>query len=240
MRWSNVLREQIHLNTAKALSSAALHEMVADQCRQNRDEFIAQGKVSPVYTTYVDGKRDTAEEAVMLQGGIVTYIFSALAQAANWALDQCRKRSPVRSGAYRDSWVILVDGVAWQQAPAKIPKGSTVWIVNTMPYARKIEVGGMRVSVPPGIVEAVRQATQRRFGSIRADKAYKPLQGGRDARGEPIPYVLRQAGIASGMSWDKKSKTWSRKHAAYASNRADRQAGQQMLYPTLILTEPGQ
>ncbi|OUI86220.1 hypothetical protein HK19_03005, partial [Acetobacter persici] len=82
----------------------------------------------------------------------------------------------------------------------------------------------------------VRQSLMRRYKRVKALRAFKPLQGGRDARGEPVPYILRSAGIASGISWNKK-EGWGRKHAAYVSRRKDRQAGEQMLYPTLIMTE---
>ncbi|MFT9359535.1 hypothetical protein [Acetobacter okinawensis] len=236
MRWSTVLREQVNLQISRGTSAQAIHAAVAQKSRLIRDAAIQQGRASPVYVTKVDGRRDAAEETVQLTGGTITYVFSQLAQAANWALDECRKRSPVRSGAFRKSWAVLVDGKLWDAAPATIPMGTEVWIVNTMPYARKIEVGGQKIKVDPQIVEAVRQIVLRRFSGIRAQRAFKPLAGGRDARGGPVPYILKSAGVASGLSWTRK-EGWSRKHAAYVSNRSDRQAGEQVLYPTLILTE---
>lgn len=236
MTWAKILREQIHLNTSQILSSAELHKMVADECRKNRDDAIAAGRASPTYETYVDGRKGGREEDVMLQGGVVSYVFSNLATAANWALSECRRRSPVSSGAYRKSWIILVNGEQYPELDT-IPSDQTVMIVNTMPYARKIEVGGMRIRVPPGIIESVRRPVMSRFPGVTATRAFLPMSGGRDARGGPVPYILKQAGIASGISWDKKAKSWGRKHSAYVSERADRQAGQQMLYPTLILKE---
>lgn len=236
LRWSTVMREQLTLQVSSGASAQALHMAVAQQSRLIRDTAIQQGRASPVFVTRVDGKRNAAEESVNLAGGTITYVFSQLAQAANWALDECRKRSPVRSGAFRKSWAVLVDGKLWDAAPATIPMGSEVWIVNTMPYARKIEVGGQKIKTDPQIVEAVRQIVPRRFNGIKAQRAFKPLAGGRDARGGPVPYILKGAGIASGLSWTRKSG-WARKHTPYVSERADRQAGEQVLYPTLILTE---
>lgn len=236
LRWSTVMREQLTLQVSSGASAQALHMAVARQSRLIRDTAIQQGRASPVFVTRVDGKRNAAEESVNLAGGTITYVFSQLAQAANWALDECRKRSPVRSGAFRKSWAVLVDGKLWDAAPATIPMGSEVWIVNTMPYARKIEVGGQKIKTDPQIVEAVRQIVRRRFNGIKAQRAFKPLAGGRDARGGPVPYILKGAGIASGLSWTRKSG-WTRKHTPYVSERADRQAGEQVLYPTLILTE---
>ncbi|GFE98171.1 hypothetical protein [Gluconobacter sp. Gdi] len=235
-KWSDVVVKQIDLHVSQFMTGPELHAVVADQCREARDDLIASGSASPVFQTRVDGDPDRPEEQARLDGGVVTYVFSSVAQATNWALTECRKRSPVRSGDFRKSWAVLVDGVLWSDAPAKIPAGSAVWIVNTMPYARKIEVGGMKVRTDPQIIEGVRQATLRRFQTVQAERAFKPLTGGRDARGGPVPYVLKNAGVASGLSWKKKTG-WSRKHRAYTSRRSDRQAGQTMLYPTLILTE---
>ncbi|WP_149026710.1 hypothetical protein [Gluconobacter albidus] len=236
LKWSEVMHRQIAINTTAALSSPALHALVAQESRSLRDDAIHQGLASGAYTTRVDGQLGRLEEEVRLDGGIITYVFSDLAQAANWALSECRKRSPVKSGAFRKSWTILVDGKEWTQPAAKIPTGSTVWIVNTMPYARKIDVGGQKVRVDPKIVESVRSSMGSRFPSVKAERGFQALEGGRDARGGAVPYILKSAGIASGLSWTKKAG-WSRKHKAYASRRPDRQAGQQMRYPTLILTE---
>ncbi|OUJ10504.1 hypothetical protein HK26_08545, partial [Acetobacter okinawensis] len=118
MRWSTVLREQVNLQISRGASAQAIHAAVAQKSRLIRDTAIQQGRASPVYVTKVDGRRGAAEETAQLAGGTITYVFSQLAQAANWALDECRKRSPVRSGAFRKSWAVLVDGKLWDAAPA--------------------------------------------------------------------------------------------------------------------------
>lgn len=237
MSWAARLQKPMQVAISRNMTSAAAHKIVANRIRKERDDLIQSGVASAQYVRRVDGKLGLEEEAAKLNGGNVTYIFSTIGAATVWALAELRKRSPAHSGAFRKSWAVLVDGKGWTGAPGKIPMGAEVWIVNTMPYARKIEVGGQRISVPPGIVEGVRRPLMSRFKRIRAQRAFKPLRGGRDARGGPVPYILRGAGIASGVSWDKKAKEWTQKHAAYVSRRADRQAGEQMLYPTLILTE---
>lgn len=234
----DIIKNQINIMTNASMSSAALHALVGQQCRNFRDAAISSGSAPPTFRTYVDGKKGVMEEAASLHGGVVVYKFSSLAQAANWALTECQKRSPVSSGNFRKSWALLVNGKIWP-ALDDIPQSSEVWIVNTAPYSRKIEVGGMKIRVPPGIVESVRQSVQRKFPAVAVTRAFKPITGGRDARGNPVPYILKQAGIASGISYDKKAKSWNRKHPAYKSSRSDRQAGEQLLYPTLILTEKG-
>lgn len=235
MRWSNVLRERVSLTVKQSVNDPALRHIVGNAARQIRDEVIATKAVSPFYSRTVDGFRDRDEDAVRVDGGRITYVFSELAQAAIWALEECRKRSPVASGDFRKSWIMLVNNEVWTKAGALIPADATVWIVNVTPYARKIEVGGQKIRVDPKIVENVRSSLLRRFSTVSADRAFQAMQGGRDAAGNPVPYILKRAGVASGLSWKKKDG-WSRKHMAYTSRRSDRQAGQQMLYPTLILT----
>ncbi|GEL01868.1 hypothetical protein [Swaminathania salitolerans] len=236
MRWSDTMRRQVHLNTQAVPSSEALHALVAQQCRAFRDSLIESGEAPERFRIVVDRQADLAEEQVRLDGGHVLYVFSGLAEAVVWCLGALRDRSPARSGNFRNSWFMMVDGRIWTGTPQEIPPGSEVWIANTAPYARKIEVGGQRTGRAPRIVESVRVAAHRRFRTVRAERDFKALWQGRDARGGPVPYILRGAGIASGLSWSRKGG-WSRTHAAYVSRRADRQAGSQVLYPTLVLTE---
>ncbi|WP_434603813.1 hypothetical protein [Acetobacter oryzoeni] len=237
MSWAARLQKPMRVAINRNMTSAAAHKIVGDRIRKERDDLIQSGAAASQYVQRVDGKLGAPEEAAKFNGGSVTYLFNTLGEATVWALEELRKRSPVHSGAFRKSWAILVNGKGWTDAPGKVPMGSEVRIVNTMPYARKIEVGGQRISVPPGIVEGVRRPLMRRFKGIRAQRLFKPVDKGRDARGDPVPYILKQAGIASGISWDKEKKKWTQKHAAYVSRRADRQGGEQMLYPMLVLTE---
>lgn len=231
------LKRQVDVLVTKQMSSAQVRHAVGNAVRKIRDEAISSGQLSGNYSTVVDGRVGADEDTIRLDGGYVTYIFSVIAQATNYALSECRKRSPVRSGSFRKSWAILVDGAAWDGHAASIQSGAQVTIVNTMPYARKIETAGQRVKVPPKIVEDVRQVVQRKYqGRIRAEKQFVTLQGGRDARGGALPYVLKQGSISSGLSWKKKAG-WERKHMPYASKRQDRQAGAEMTYPALILRE---
>lgn len=136
---------------------------------------------------------------------MVVYQFSRIAQAAAYALGFAIARSPLRSGAYRKSWFVVVDGQRWTGSIDDIPLGTEVMITNDRPYARKIEVGAMRMSVRAGVVEATRQAVQRAFPALLCEVTYLRLPGG---------YVLRGR-----------------------SRRKDRQAGQPLTYPALIMRD---
>ncbi|KAA8387770.1 hypothetical protein FKW31_03790 [Acetobacter sp. DmW_136] len=235
-RMAETIREQINLATRNVLASQSLHDLVARECRDLRDAQISSGAASTVFSTFVDGRRNDAEEHVRLDNGIVSYVFSYLAQGVAFALAECQKRSPVHTGAFRKGWAVCVNGKWWTRPAAAIQPGSIVEIVNTMPYARKIDTGGQITSVPPGIVEAVRQATRRQFPMLTIARKFINLTGGQDARGGPLPYVLKAQGIESGLTWSK-SDGFERLRKPRRSNRKDRAAGQVMTYPALVLTE---
>lgn len=66
-----------------------------------------------------------------------------MAEAVLWALDQLRKRSPILTGRYVQSHVVLLNGAEiagdLRVALAAVRDGDRVQIVNTQPYAKKIE-----------------------------------------------------------------------------------------------------
>ncbi|MBR1005251.1 hypothetical protein JQ560_51900, partial [Bradyrhizobium liaoningense] len=97
-----------------------------------------------------------------------------------------------------------------------IPINSTVVLTNNRPYARKIDVGHVRMTVPPGIVEDVRKAVMARFGNfVIAKRTMIPLPGG---------YVLKGR--------------FRRGYRPFARTklRSDTMAGAQMTYPALVLS----
>ena len=237
MSWAARLQKPMRVAINRNMTSATAHKIVGDRIRKERDDLIQSGAASAQYVRRVDGKLGLPEEAAKLNGGNVTYIFNTIGAATVWALAELRKRSPAHSGAFRKSWAVLVDGKAWTDAPGKIPMGSEVWIVNTMPYARKIDTGGQITSVPPGIVEAARQAAMKQYPTLKIARKFLSLSDGRDARGERLPYILKAQGIESGLTFSKKSG-FERLRKPRRSNRKDRQAGQVMTYPALVLTEP--
>ena len=90
-------------------------------------------------------------------------------------------------------------------------------IVNPQPYARKIETGGMKVSVPTGIVEAARVATRRQYPNLAVDARFVNIPSGLLP---PAPWVLRTDARHKGKRV-----------------RPDRRAGQPVTYPALIMSE---
>jgi hypothetical protein len=161
------------------LDPAAIAALLARTAEEALAEAIGSGQASPAYTRYVNGRADIAEEQVKPPGPIL-YVFEYGAEIARFALDWARAASPVHSGAYRNSWFAMVGGVQVNpDAPSAIPPGAAITITNDQPYARKIEVGHMVMSVPPRIVERLKTAVMGRYGNfVSARTSQIRLEGG--------------------------------------------------------------
>jgi len=200
----------IRLFADRTLSPAALSARLAATAIKARDDLVRKGDAAPHWTTRVDGRTGVPETQVRPDGAIM-YRFNVLGLAATFALTYCIGRSPVRSGRYRKAWLVAVDGRPWTADLNDIPPAASVMIVNPMPYARKIDVGAMRMSVPPGIVEGARQVTRRRFPTLDVQRAF----------------VSIPPGLASGAPYIIKG----------SHRRKDRSAGRALTYPALIISE---
>ena len=173
------------------LAPAAVAARLASTARHALAEAISSGEGSLEYERFVNGRLGAAEETVVAPGPIV-YRFHWLDRIALYALDFLRGRSPKRSGRYGDHHFVMANGR--QTRPEAIPPGAELIVTNDTPYARKVQVGAMRMSVPPGIYEDARLAVQRRFGQlvrvelkfIALGRGYR-LRRGRK-RGQPITY----------------------------------------------------
>jgi len=202
----------IRLFRDQALSPAAQSARLAAVAIKARDQAVRSGDAPPHWVTIVDGRQGAPETSVQ-PDGFILYKFNVMGLAAQAALQLCKERSPVRSGRYRDSWMVVVDGRPWTEDVADIPEGVSVMIVNPQPYARKIDTGAMKnMSVPPGIVDAVRKLVQRKFPTVNAARAFVTIPPGLM---ENAPYVLRRS----------------------VGRSKSRAAGASMTYPAMILTK---
>lgn len=206
-----------------------VRQFLSDRSDAAVGQLIAAGAASPLYRRFVNGVEDAAGNTINLRGGSIRTVFSSMAEAAGFALQFAMDRSPVKSGAYRESWYLLVNTVPYGSADLRsIPLGAEVTLSNFADYARKIDVGGQRMSVAPQIVEATRQAVQRKFPGITCERVFITIPGG---------YVLKGRAVRSGISYDKKTKTYFQKFIPKATNRADSRRGEVMTYPSLVMTE---
>lgn len=177
---------------------------------------LALGRL-PSFTTTVDGTALVWLGLRMLgqirPTSIITFEFNIWDDIVPFALQALIDRSPEHSGLYKRSWFVMVDGR--RVAPEDVPLGANVIIANDQPYSRKIDVGHMKMSVPPGIVEAARQEVLNRYGnSVSVERVMIPLPDG---------YVLKGR-------FRKGSGTSVRRGL-----RKDTQAGAAMTYPALAI-----
>lgn len=130
-----------------------------------------------------------------------------MADAVLWALDQLRRKSPVRSGRYVQSHVVLLNGAEitgdLRAALAAVRETDRVQSVNPQPYAKKIEgrkarskgrganrvktaaVEGLSRQAPRGVYErVVLPLLVRRYGrSMFFDFKYVKLNTGLKVKG---------------------------------------------------------
>lgn len=170
-----------------------------------------QPEVLP-YEIVVDGARAGSEDSVR-SGGVIRYNFLRMATIGRYALLTARELSPVRTGHYKQSWIVIADRT--QVDENTIPNDAQeLIVVNFQPYSRKIHTRGARVlNIPPGIVERLRQNTRRRFKSlIKTDIRYISLQGG---------YTLKKPYIQTRKSGRRRIRDV---------------AGSDLTYPALVIT----
>lgn len=174
--FSRSVRVFIDQNLAPVAQSAAL----ASVARAGVASLVASGNASSRYTTFVDGAAGASEDSVK-PSGTIAYVFEYLGDVVSFAIGFLINRSPVRSGKYRDSFFVSVNGrpiAAADFDATLIPIGAEIFIYNSQPYSRKIDVqtvGKRRLtfSVPPGLFADCAQAIRARFGnSVTAQRVY--------------------------------------------------------------------
>jgi hypothetical protein len=185
-------RQVSKLFVERELSGPARSAKLAAFARTGLAELIASGKASPSYRRFVDG-REGAQESDVRPDGVILYEFSYIAEAVLFAITFLQGRSPVRSGRFRESFIVAVDGrpiPARQFQPRSVPLTAEVIIYNKQPYSRKVDVqtvGGrrLRFSTPAGLFDDCARAMKRRFGnSFTAKRLYSVAAPGQ--------YVLRR------------------------------------------------
>ena len=132
------------------------------------------------FRRFVDGREGAPEEAVK-PFGVIEYHYQRLSEVVQFAMETLFDLSPVLSGRYRHSHTIFVNGVAVSDLKSWKPTDGEIYIVNPLPYARKIELGKQKMRVPGSdkVYQQAAQIVKRRFGNIAAVKfTYRPVSDG--------------------------------------------------------------
>lgn len=249
---------ELKLATA-GLEPAAISALLAQAAKQALVEAQSQGVAAREFVRSVNGRVGAPEESVIAPGPIV-YSFNWLPEIAAYALAFVEERSPVASGRFRRSWFVMVNGALVTDFEA-VPLDAEIIITNDQPYARKIEVGHMKMRVPPGIVEDAQQAVMRRYGNIvKARKRFINLSGAYVLSGNQrsssaaalaqwygVPAEVirgwKNEGRALGTvdlarrlaAQDRRSSTF-RAGRELLAGRKDTARGQELRYPALVIS----
>lgn len=203
-----IVSDTLSLEAQKKAVAQFARARLAEVQQQHRQQFGHE----PDYTRAVDGRLGAMEEEVNVPGRIV-YAFSVWRPVLQFTFDILRRWSPRRSGRYQRSFVALLNWDEIDIMARGIPDNAEIIVVNTQPYSRKIHVGAMKMSVPPGLFETAKLEIQRQFrGVVRARVTFIQLKDG---------YVLKGRG-ARGLN----------PRSARARRVA---AGQPMTYPAIAL-----
>ena len=137
-----------------------------------------------------------------------------MTEVATFALDTLRSLSPVGSGSdphaglYRDSHTLFLNGASVLDASGWSP-GDQLEISNPEPYARKIEVGAMKINVEGHVYERAAAMIRSKYGSaVKVEFVFIPLRFGN-----------AQAQAASGISTRHSRRSAKRRSGDWLSHQ---------------------
>lgn len=162
-------------------------------------------------TRHVDGVLDAPEEAVK-PGGVIVYDYDRLDLVVQFALDTLRQLSPVESGDYASSHVIMLNGTVVDNVSGWKP-GDEITISNSQPYTRKIEIGDKGYRAHGHVYEKSAHVVSRQYGNMAS-----------------VSFTYRAAPPGAIQGWAARTKL-SRKGSV--RNRAEWLVNQ----PTLVIRE---
>jgi hypothetical protein len=206
--------------------SAVAKDIVAAAKREHAKIMEAEPR-PPGFVRHVDGREGATEEDVS-DGGIIVYDYHRIDLVVDAAMDTLRKLSPVASGDYVRSHTIFIGGSVVEDAKNWKP-GQEVVLANTVPYARKIEIGGKKFRTHPHVYEKTASILRRLFAGV-ADISFSYYdvgslyEGGLGAGGEAEESSLRAKYIAWGYS-PSNVEVIFKKRRSKATGSSSRQPG---------------
>lgn len=221
--------------TGAGIGAEFAAEALAQFAREQRDEAISSGAGSPIYDLYVNDRPAVSEDDVEMPGSIL-YVFSWWDEVIATALEELIKRSPRKSGRYAQSFVALVDGEV--VAPgAPISASAEVIITNVQPYTRKVEVGGMQMSVPARVFDRAKRGIDRRVGGrkrgIFVQVKFLDLPAGIHPL---VPYQLRGQYARKRNAYVASVRNNTRRAGGVKVHRRKAlSAGEPITYPALVI-----
>lgn len=199
-------------------SPEALGKMIAQQASALARE-VEDGHRQQVGTTFprtqivdgvIGGSLDSGRRVIVFRWSITPFV-------VRWVIDELRRRSPVLTGKYRDSYRLMINGQEVDRANfQQFGPDDEIAIASLLPYSRKIEIGRSRMA-PQGVYEVTAEAARIKFGR------------GRQAAVE-IEFTYREyAGYDAGLPGRVKSGSDKRRRKTKSTSAAQRR------FPTIII-----
>lgn len=188
--WVQVTVDETLSPRARSAAIAGFaREKLAEARTKNRQ---ATGGETP-YRQFVDGRQGAPLESVNPDRGVIVFEFDLVKDVIDWILARLVARSPRGpaggAGTYREAHRLFADG--HEIAPGgALPPAAEYSITNTVPYARRLEIGVTKsgraflVSVPNRIYDRVSADAARRFSRVaKIGFTYRALVNGGLVRG---------------------------------------------------------
>lgn len=182
----------IEVTVDELLSPQARSKAVADFARRQLDAAQDVNRKAlgrePPFTQSVDGRQGAALESVNPDRGRIVFEFELINDAVRWILAELVRRSPVGpaggAGTYREQHLLFADGVE-VAAEGELPPAAEYAIINSTPYARKIEIGVTKagrpfvISAEPRLYDSVSHEAASRFSRfVKISYTFRPLHRG--------------------------------------------------------------
>lgn len=228
----------VRLFADRNMSPAGLSRHLAAIARQTRNDLIASGRASPIYSTTVDGREGAVEETVR-PNGVIVYRFSSLPDIIAFLLGFLVAGSARESGAFAGAWALAVDGKRWAGSLDDIPPRARIMIVNPAPYSRKLETGAMPAAKAyANLIERARTAARARWQAYDFNKAMVNLPASFSTTAFPeVPYVLR--GHQRSFAVKHAARIRQNRGRSARTSRKDLARGQLLSYPALEIVRRG-
>lgn len=217
------ISEQIRV--AKQATKEATQRVFVETARREHARVMGTDPKPAVFAQFVDGVAGAPLENVR-PNGVIVFRYPRLQMVAQFAMETLFDLSPVLSGAYRLGHRLFLNGKEVSNLAA-YKSGDDVAITNYLPYARKIEVGKMkmRVSGSDRVYQQARRKVMARFGNVAAIQfTYRGIVGGTQINAERLPSALKR-------SRDKRGRFLPSAGGASAHNRRD------LRFPVLLIKE---
>ncbi|MBX4944636.1 hypothetical protein [Rhizobium binae] len=183
-----------HIRVLKQENLEATRALIVSTAKSEHAKVMADPPVPQSFVRIVDGAVGAIEERVR-PNGVIIYQYRRLDEIVQFAMEALYDLSPVLSGEYRNSHMLLINGVEARNL-ADLNSADEISIMNPLPYSRKIEVGKMqmRVAGTSKVYQSARRKIMARFGNlVSVDFTYRAFLGG--------VQVNQQSAGSTGQSW---------------------------------------